>query len=236
MEELTVVNIHIFHSVSAGNLLAGQQLPPEASGLGVYFHLYENADRPFYIGISDDMAGRNRKHLENYQKKRYWLVKNPHRLTDLRCFVKDAFYSTYDFYKPEYVLRAVRGVGQGCGSTFCAYDHLVFPCHAAGGRSGDPTISRRGPPHCGAGGAAAAGQHGPKPEPLPGLDWPHRKQPGRRTGRRRAPALIHLRQQRIPSDGREGAAVSINILPFLAYQIFPEHSGIPEACFENCHG
>ena len=111
-----MVNIHIFHSVSAGNLLAGQQLPPEASGLGVYFHLYENADRPFYIGISDDMAGRNRKHLENYQKKRYWLVKNPHRLTDLRCFVKDAFYSTYDFYKP--------GRDAPCGEWDKAVDQL----------------------------------------------------------------------------------------------------------------
>ena len=82
-----MVNIHIFHSVSAGNLLAGQQLPPEASGLGVYFHLYENADRPIYIGISD-----------------------------LRCFVKDAFYSTYDFYKP--------GRDAPCGEWDKAVDQL----------------------------------------------------------------------------------------------------------------
>ncbi|MCI8690071.1 MAG: hypothetical protein HFF87_07125 [Oscillibacter sp.] len=95
-----MVNIHIFHSISAKDLLAGEHLLPEANGLGIYFHVYKNAVYPFYIGISSDMAGRNRNHLENYQKKRYWMVKNPHRLTDLRCFVKDEFYSTYDFYKP----------------------------------------------------------------------------------------------------------------------------------------
>lgn len=95
-----MVNIHIFHSISARDLLAGKHLVPEASGLGIYFHVYKNADRPFYIGISDDMAGRNLDHLENYREKSYWMVKNPHRLTDLRCFVDDEFYSTYDFYKP----------------------------------------------------------------------------------------------------------------------------------------
>ena len=95
-----MVNLHIFHSISARELLAEADTPLEASGLGVYFHVYQDADRPFYIGISDDMAGRNRDHLENYQKKNYWMVKNPHRLTDLRCFVDDEFYSTYDFYAP----------------------------------------------------------------------------------------------------------------------------------------
>ena len=95
-----MVNLHIFHSISARELLAEADTPLEASGLGVYFHVYQDADRPFYIGISDDMAGRNRDHLENYQKKNYWMVKNPHRLTDLRCFVDDKFYSTYDFYAP----------------------------------------------------------------------------------------------------------------------------------------
>ena len=95
-----MVNLHIFHSVSPRELLTGKNIPPEASGLGVYFHVYRNADRPFYIGVSDDMADRNRDHLENYRKKNYWMVKNPHRLTDLRCFVDDDFYSTYDFYAP----------------------------------------------------------------------------------------------------------------------------------------
>lgn len=95
-----MVNIHIFQSISARDLLAGKHLVPEAGGLGVYFHVYKNADRPFYIGISDDMAGRNLDHLKSYLGKSYWMVKNPHRLTDLRCFVKDEFYSTYDFYKP----------------------------------------------------------------------------------------------------------------------------------------
>lgn len=95
-----MVNLHIFHSISARELLAEADTPLESSGLGVYFHVYQDADRPFYIGISDDMAGRNRDHLENYQKKNYWMVKNPHRLTDLRCFVDDEFYSTYDFYAP----------------------------------------------------------------------------------------------------------------------------------------
>ncbi len=95
-----MVNLHIFHSVSARELLEEVDIPLEASGLGVYFHVYQDADRPFYIGISDDMAGRNRDHLENYRKKNYWMVKNPHRLTDLRCFVDDDFYSTYDFYAP----------------------------------------------------------------------------------------------------------------------------------------
>ena len=95
-----MVNLHIFHSISARELLAEADTPLEASGLGVYFHVYQDADRPFYIGISDDMAGRNRDHLENYRKKNYWMVKNPHRLTDLRCFVDDDFYSTYDFYAP----------------------------------------------------------------------------------------------------------------------------------------
>ena len=93
-----MVNLHIFHSVSARELLEEVDIPLEASGLGVYFHVYQDADRPFYIGISDDMTGRNRDHLENYRKKNYWMVKNPHRLTDLRCFVDDDFYSTYDFY------------------------------------------------------------------------------------------------------------------------------------------
>ena len=95
-----MVNLHIFHSISARELLAEADTPLEASGLGVYFHVYQDADRPFYIGISDDIAGRNRDHLENYRKKNYWMVKNPHRLTDLRCFVDDEFYSTYDFYAP----------------------------------------------------------------------------------------------------------------------------------------
>ena len=95
-----MVNLHVFHSISARELLAGNNIPSEASGLGVYFHVYQDADRPFYIGISDDMTGRNRDHLENYRKKNYWMVKNPHRLTDLRCFVDDDFYSTYDFYAP----------------------------------------------------------------------------------------------------------------------------------------
>lgn len=101
-----MVNLHIFHSVSAKELLSEASVPSEASGLGVYFHVYPDpaptrtVSRPFYIGISDNMAGRNREHLENYRKKNYWMVKNPHRLTDLRCFVDDAFYSTYDFYAP----------------------------------------------------------------------------------------------------------------------------------------
>lgn len=95
-----MVNLHIFHSIPARELLAEDHIPLEAGGLGVYFHVYQDADRPFYIGISDDMAGRNRDHLENYQKKNYWMVKNPHRLTDLRCFVDDDFYSTYDFFAP----------------------------------------------------------------------------------------------------------------------------------------
>ena len=95
-----MVDLHIFHSISARELLAGNNIPSEASGLGVYFHVYQDADRPFYIGISDDMAGRNRNHLENYRERKYWMVKNPHRLTDLRCFVADDFYSTYDFYAP----------------------------------------------------------------------------------------------------------------------------------------
>lgn len=95
-----MVNLHIFHSVSARKLLEEVDIPLEASGLGVYFHIYQDADRPFYIGISDDMADRNRDHLENYRKRNYWMVKNPHRLTDLRCFVADEFYSTYDFYAP----------------------------------------------------------------------------------------------------------------------------------------
>lgn len=95
-----MVNIHVFHSVSARELLSGKQIFPDIAGQGVYFHVYKNSDRPFYIGISDDMLGRNLSHLENYRKKKYWLVKNPHRLTDLRCFVNDDFYSTYDFYKP----------------------------------------------------------------------------------------------------------------------------------------
>ena len=95
-----MVNLHIFHSVSARELLEEVDIPLEASGLGVYFHVYQDADRPFYIGISDDMAGRNRNHLENYRERKYWMVKNPHRLTDLRCFVADEFYSTYDFYAP----------------------------------------------------------------------------------------------------------------------------------------
>lgn len=95
-----MVNLHIFHSISARELLAGNNIPSEASGLGVYFHIYQDADRPFYIGISDDMADRNRDHLENYRKRNYWMVKNPYRLTDLRCFVADEFYSTYDFYAP----------------------------------------------------------------------------------------------------------------------------------------
>ena len=95
-----MVNLHIFHSISAWELLAGNNIPSEASGLGVYFHIYQDADRPFYIGITDDMADRNRDHLENYRKRNYWMVKNPYRLTDLRCFVADEFYSTYDFYAP----------------------------------------------------------------------------------------------------------------------------------------
>ena len=95
-----MVNLHIFHSISPRALLAEDNIPPEARGPGVYFHVYRNADRPFYIGISDDMAVRNREHLDNYRKKNYWMVKNPHRLTDLRCFVEDDFYSTYDFYAP----------------------------------------------------------------------------------------------------------------------------------------
>ena len=53
-----MVNLHIFHSISAWELLAGNNIPSEASGLGVYFHIYQDADRPFYIGISDDMADR----------------------------------------------------------------------------------------------------------------------------------------------------------------------------------
>ena len=52
-----MVNLHIFHSVSARELLEEVDIPLEASGLGVYFHVYQDADRPFYIGISDDMAG-----------------------------------------------------------------------------------------------------------------------------------------------------------------------------------
>ena len=95
-----MVNLHIFHSISARELRAENNIPLEARGLGVYFHVYQDADRPFYIGISDDMADRNRDHLENYREKKYWMVKNPRRLTDLRCFVADDFYSTYDFYAP----------------------------------------------------------------------------------------------------------------------------------------
>ena len=74
-----MVNLHIFHSISARELLAEADTPLEASGLGVYFHVYQDADRPFYIGISDDMADRNRDHLENYRKRNYWMVKNPYR-------------------------------------------------------------------------------------------------------------------------------------------------------------
>ena len=59
-----MVNLHIFHSVSARELLEEVDIPLEVSGLGVYFHVYQDADRPFYIGISDDMAGRKRGHLE----------------------------------------------------------------------------------------------------------------------------------------------------------------------------
>lgn len=95
-----MVNLHIFHSISPRELLAEDNIPSEARGPGVYFHVYQDADRPFYIGISDDMAGRNLDHLKNYLGKSYWMVKNPHRLTDLRCFVDDDFYSTYDFYAP----------------------------------------------------------------------------------------------------------------------------------------
>lgn len=93
-----MVNIHIFHSVSARELRPGEN--PEANGLGIYFHIYKNSSIPFYIGISDHMADRNKDHLANYVEKKYWMVKNPHRLTDLRCFVDDDFYSTYDFYAP----------------------------------------------------------------------------------------------------------------------------------------
>ena len=93
-----MVNIHIIHSVSARKLLAGET--PEANELGIYFHIYKNSSIPFYIGISDHMADRNMDHLANYAENKYWMLKHPHRLTDLRCFVKDEFYSTFDFYKP----------------------------------------------------------------------------------------------------------------------------------------
>ena len=66
-----MVNLHIFHSISARELLAEADTPLEASGLGVYFHVYQDADRPFYIGISDDIAGRNRDHLENIRPGRW---------------------------------------------------------------------------------------------------------------------------------------------------------------------
>ena len=33
-----MVDLHIFHSISARELLAGNNIPSEASGLGVYFH------------------------------------------------------------------------------------------------------------------------------------------------------------------------------------------------------
>lgn len=64
-----MVNLHIFHSISARELRAEDNIPLEARGLGVYFHVYQDADRPFYIGISDDKAGRNLDHLKNYLEK-----------------------------------------------------------------------------------------------------------------------------------------------------------------------
>lgn len=64
-----MVNGYIFHSISAQNLLAGKRLVPEASGLGIYFHIYKNAGRPFYIGIFDDMADRNQNRLKNCREK-----------------------------------------------------------------------------------------------------------------------------------------------------------------------
>lgn len=137
-----MVDIHIFFSVSARELLAGGPLCPEANGLGVYFHVYQDSDRPFYIGISDHMADRNRDHLDNYAGKRYWLVKNPHRLTDLRCFVNDAFYSTYDFYKP--------GRDSDCGEWSKAveqlFDHMTIlfaRITSDRGTAGSPEEARR---------------------------------------------------------------------------------------------
>lgn len=103
-----MITLRIFSCLPARTLLlkaesfvADESLYTLLHGRGVYFHVYQNADRPFYIGISEDMLQRNIDHLEGYQNKKYWLVKNPHRLLDLRCFVNDAYYSTFDFFAPK---------------------------------------------------------------------------------------------------------------------------------------
>ena len=60
-----MVNIHIFHSVSAREQLAGEKLSLEANDPGIYFHNCKNSSIPFYIGRSDHMADRNKDHLAN---------------------------------------------------------------------------------------------------------------------------------------------------------------------------
>jgi len=57
---------------------------------GIYFHLYGKSNIPFYIGIGNDMLGRNWSHIDCYLNGSYWLPVDPNDLTDVEnCFRMD---------------------------------------------------------------------------------------------------------------------------------------------------
>jgi len=66
---------------------------------GIYFHLYGKSNVPFYIGIADDMLGRNWSHFDCYLNGSYWLPINPDDLSNVEDCLK-ANWEKDKFIKP----------------------------------------------------------------------------------------------------------------------------------------
>ena len=70
------------------------------NGEGIYFHIYDNSDIPFYIGISENMLRRNHDHLTAYRYGQYWLPKNPDGLKGAQCYINYKDADAHKFYSP----------------------------------------------------------------------------------------------------------------------------------------
>ena len=70
---------------------------------GIYFHVYEGSEIPFYIGESVEMLQRNYDHIAEYRSgMRYWLPKHPEQLKNAECKTDNTYhkYEITDFYPP----------------------------------------------------------------------------------------------------------------------------------------
>ena len=68
-------------------------------GSGIYFYLYGSSSIPFYIGMcaakSYNILGRVWNELDDYRNGKYYLPKNPEKLSSLECFTKASSHETF---------------------------------------------------------------------------------------------------------------------------------------------